>query len=105
MKLLVSHFHQGEGKFPTFSAGTAVRLGSECVNYPNWFACEIDGWKTFVPSHFISENKLICDYNPTELVAAQGERVELLELHYQWAIVKRENEIGWLPCEILRVIG
>ncbi|WP_419693072.1 hypothetical protein ACNHE2_04165 [Mannheimia haemolytica] len=52
MKLLVSHFHQGEGKFPTFSAGTAVRLGSECVNYPNWFACEIDGWKTFVPSHF-----------------------------------------------------
>lgn len=27
MKLLVSHFHQGEGKFPTFSAGTAVRLG------------------------------------------------------------------------------
>lgn len=104
MKLLVSKNHLGEGVFSTFLAGTEVKIKAECSRYPNWFACEISGYQTFVPSHFVVDNKLACDYNPTELVVEKGEIVELLALHYQWVIVKRGVDIGWLPCEILRKI-
>ena len=102
MQLITVNDHQGESKFPLFPKGTAVKILAECENYPNWLSAEIEGHFVYVPDHFIEKNQLVIDYNPTELVVEKGEVVELLELHYEWALVQKENEIGWLPCKILR---
>lgn len=101
MRLIVTKFHRGEGQFPLFPKGSVVKLKAECPQYLNWFECEIDGYSTYAPRHFIQQNQLIRDYNPTELVANENDIVELLELHYEWALVQRNSEIGWLPCNIL----
>lgn len=104
MKLITTQPHQGEGVFPTFPKGTEVAIIAECRRYPHWLSCMIDGFSTYVPRHFVMHKRLVQDYNPTELVVSENEVVELLELHYQWALVKRHNEVGWLPCEILTSI-
>lgn len=93
--------HSGEGIFPTFKKGTKVECLAPCKEYPNWFSCKIDQYNTFVPIDFVENNCLLCDYNPTELIVKQGDEVVLLSIYYQWAIVQKENEIGWLPCHIL----
>lgn len=102
MKLYVSQNHRGEGKFPTFPKGTRVVNLSPCSNYPNWFSCEIVGMKTYVSADFLEGNVLNRDYNPTELMVQVGDSVELLEVHFQWALVRFREEIGWLPFSILR---
>lgn len=102
MLLTVIQNHQGEGLFPTFSIGTFVNHMVPCENYPNWFSCEIEGYKTYVPKHFVVDNRLIVDYNPTELVVKAGDQVILLALHYQWALVDYGGQVGWLPVELLR---
>lgn len=102
MQLITTSAHQGEGAFLTFEQGTDIKLISACERYLNWYQAEIQGHLTYVPTHFIEQGKLVCDYNPTELVVRENEIVELLALHYEWALVKRENEIGWLPCRILK---
>lgn len=101
MRLTVTKSHQGEGQFPLFPKGSVVNIKAECSQYPNWLACEIAGYDTYVPRHFVEQNQLVRDYNPTELVVTKNEIVELLELYYEWALVQRNDEVGWLPCEIL----
>lgn len=100
--LTTTQAHQGEGQFPLFSCGSQVKQVSACEHYLNWFQCEIEGYLTYVPLHFIQDGKLIRDYNPTELSVRENELVRLLELHYEWAMVQRESEVGWLPCKILK---
>ncbi len=102
MKLKVIENHIGEGQFPMFIKGTQVNNLQPCAVYPNWFSCEIEGYKTYVPSHFVENNTLLVDYNPTEIDIEANELVELLELHYQWAVVSYKDAIGWLPVEKLR---
>ena len=94
-----------EGIFPTFVKGTEIKALTPCRKYPNWYACEIEGYHTYEPEHFVRANHLVTDYNPTELAVVKGDIVELLELHYQWALVSKGKEIGWLPCEILVTSG
>ncbi|MGT2895000.1 hypothetical protein ACVRZR_01260 [Streptococcus entericus] len=100
--LKVTKAHQGEGSFPTFSIGTPVHHMIPCEKYPNWFSCDIVGHKTYVPNHFVVANRLIVDYNPTELVVTVGDQVAMLECHDQWALVDHDGQIGWLPVEILQ---
>ncbi len=101
MKLYVYQDHKGEGEFPTFRKGTRVDNLSSCSNYPQWFSCDIEGWQTYVPIHFLDRQMLNCDYNPTELAVKEGDVVELLSVHFQWALVIYRGEVGWLPFEIL----
>ncbi|AHG74294.1 hypothetical protein QMO40_03565 [Mannheimia bovis] len=101
MKLKITVDHKGEGAFPLFKQGSKIHLGKECDRYPNWFSCEIAGYTTYVPRHFVAQGKLLCDYNPTELAVKKDEIVNLIELCYGWAIVERDKDVGWLPCDIL----
>lgn len=104
MKVTVMTDHQSEGIFPTFAKGVPVEHLSPCAKYPNWHQCQILGHNTYVPSHFVNNHHLATDYNPTELTVVKGDIVEVLEIHYAWAIVRHNDEVGWLPCEILASI-
>ncbi|QGM81721.1 hypothetical protein A6A10_08685 [Otariodibacter oris] len=104
MKLCVIESHNGEGKFPTFSKGSVIKNLALYEKYPNWYACQINGYDTYVPIDFITNDTLNQNYNPTELQIKKGEVVELLALYYQWAYVKYQDQNGWLPCHILRSI-
>lgn len=105
MELKVIANHQGEGVFPTFKKGSCVNMKAPCREYLNWYVCEIEGYSTYIPVHFVEDNQLLVDYNPTELVIQANEVVELSELHYQWALVRYKNQVGWLPTQILKSIS
>lgn len=94
MQLVVCQNHKGEGEFPTFRKGTRVDNLSSCLNYPQWFSCDIEGWQTYVLIHFLDQQILNCDYNPTELEVKEGDVVELLSVHFQWAVVQHQEEVG-----------
>ncbi|MGF6148216.1 Uncharacterised protein [Kingella potus] len=89
------------GVFPTFAKGSAVENLAPCPQYPNWFACRIAGRDTYVPACFVADGRLLCDYNPTELRVSKGDKVMLAAVCYQWALVGKDGETGWLPFEIL----
>lgn len=103
MILDVTADHDGTGVFPTFVKGSIVESLAPCPKYPNWFACRIEGWETYIPVDFINKGHLLCDYNPTELFVNKGDKVVLVAVHYQWALVDKEGQVGWLPLEILTV--
>ena len=73
MKVKVINEHLGEGSFPSFSIGTPVIMNEACTHFINWYACEIEGYKTYVPDCFVNDGKLVRDYNPTELVQKEGD--------------------------------
>ncbi|WP_086351118.1 hypothetical protein [Candidatus Enterococcus clewellii] len=103
MKLVVTERHLGEGIFPVFSAGSKVTELNPCKKYKNWTAGTIDGYPTYLPLDYLNKDILTRDYNPTELVASENSIVELLEVVYEWALVKNQDgSIGWLPFEILK---
>jgi hypothetical protein len=100
MIVKVIHEHQGEGIFPCFPKGTNVTLGEGGTHFLNWYACKIDGYKTYVPDCFVSGGTLVKDYNPTELVQKAGDVLVVQEIVYAWLLAKNENdEIGWIPAE------
>ena len=100
MTVKVTAQHSGEGAFPTFAKGTAVVLGEECTHFLHWYPCTIDGHETYVPESFVSDGKLIRDYNPTELVAEVGDILEVHETVYAWLMATNESGIsGWIPAE------
>lgn len=101
MKLYALQSHQGEQDFPTFSRGTLVENLAPCARYAHWFSCSIDGYATYVPDIFVENGCLNRDYNPTELQVVQGDEVSLMALYFGWALVRKGEQIGWLPCEIL----
>ena len=40
------------------------------------------------------------DYNPTELVAEDGDVLEVREIVYAWLIATNERDVtGWIPAE------
>ena len=103
MKVKVIADHLGEGKFPTFPKGTEVKkIDKEiCSHFLNWWGCEINGYATYIPKHYVSDGKLTRDYNPTELVQKAGDILEVKEIAYAWFIATNEEEItGWIPAEV-----
>ncbi len=92
--------HLGEGAFPTFPEGTRVILKDACTHYLHWYACEIDGYQTYVPEAFVRDGRLVRDYNPTELIQKEGDSLEVGEIINAWLIAKNENgATGWIPAE------
>ena len=98
MQLLVMENHEGEGIFPLFTKGTAVNNVQPCEVSTHWFSCVINGHETYIPDIYIADGVLVCDYNPTELIAEKGQTVILMDIVYEWLYVKdmKGNE-GWLP--------
>ena len=106
MKLVVTKRHLGEGIFPTFEAGTKVHALSPCKHYHNWTAGTLNGYETYLPMDYIDGGVLMRQYNPTELVATENSVVELIEVVYEWALVKdAHGTIGWLPFAKLKSLA
>ncbi len=101
MVLKVMTKHEGEGIFPTFLKGTAVKQMNPCKAFKFWSSCEIEGYKTYIANDYVSNGILIRDYNPTELIASKGDEVLLKEVAYDWAFVTKQDKEGWLPFSIL----
>lgn len=70
-----------------------------CPEYDHWFACEIEGYRTFVSEYLVRENRLLVDYNPTEMVAEAGAEFRLVSVCGEWLYVENptSQEAGWLP--------
>ncbi|MBL1228646.1 hypothetical protein IW492_05285 [Enterococcus sp. BWB1-3] len=103
MKLVVTERHLGEGVFPTFSEGTIVTNLTLCEHYHNWTGGTIEGYDTYFPVDYIDGDTLTREYNPTELIATENSIVELIEVVYEWALVKDQHgTIGWLPFSKLK---
>jgi len=101
MKVKVIVNHPGEGKFPTFLKGKKVILKEACTHFLYWYACEIDGYQTYVPEIFVNEGMLIKDYNPTELVQKIGDVLEVKKIANAWFLATNEEGItGWIPAEV-----
>ena len=97
MLLLVTESHEGQGEFPLFKKGSAVRELEGNPDYPNyaeeiwgsrsnphWLACIIDGQNFFIPDIYVTNGVLNRDYNPTELVVEEGQKVTLLNIVFEW---------------------
>lgn len=101
MKVKVIQVHAGEGQFPSFKEGTSVKVGdAECVEFPHWWPCEIEGYKTYIPEVFVVNGKLNREYNPTELVQDIGDILEVREIVNSWLLATNDKgETGWIPAE------
>jgi hypothetical protein len=100
MKVRVISEHLGEGQFPAFEKGSKVSLKKACAHYLHWFACDIEGYQTYVPEIFVHEGILTRKYNPTELIQKTGDILEVQEIVYAWLIATNENGVtGWIPAE------
>jgi len=101
MKVKVIAQHLGEGQFPTFPMGTAVKLTAEQdEHFLHWYPCDIDGHDTFVPECFICNGRLVRDYNPTELIQEAGDILTVQEIVYAWLIATNDKGVtGWIPAE------
>jgi len=101
LKVKVVKDHPGEGQFPCFKKGTTVVIAQEeDIYFPGWYACEIDGHKTYAPGIFVQDEKLTRDYNPTELTQTVGDILEVREIVHAWLVATNQNGItGWIPAE------
>ncbi|WP_018753184.1 hypothetical protein [Paenibacillus sanguinis] len=103
MRLTVTEDHKGEGNFPTFPAGSTITNIAPCKRFKNWVEGTVEEYTTYFPTDYIKQGKLICNYNPTELIVFQDSTVNLLQVVYEWALVEDEaGTIGWLPFEKLK---
>ena len=103
MKVKVIKNHIGEGQFPDFEKGTAADIAKEGdSHFLHWHACEIAGYKTYMPDIFVCDGKLIRDYNPTELNQAAGDILEVKEIVYAWLLATNTQGVtGWIPAEVV----
>jgi hypothetical protein len=100
IKVKVIARHSGEGEFPTFPKGTNISMGEECTHFRHWYPCTINGHETYVPESYVCDGKLVCDYNPTELIADEGDILEVREIVNAWLIATNSTGItGWIPAE------
>jgi hypothetical protein len=100
MKAVVIKSHPGEGLFPEFEQGTPVTLKEACTHFLHWYACEIQGYDTYVPTCFVRDGVLTRRYNPTELVQEEGDLIEVREIVYAWLLATNKDGItGWIPAE------
>ena len=86
--------------FPTFPQGIPVKMAAEQDEFfRGWHEAEIDSHQTFVPFHFVEDDKLIVDYNPTELRGAVGDIIAIHEIHQAWLLATNitTGQTGWIP--------
>ena len=103
MRVKVIKKHLGEGQFPTFKRGIGVVLAKEeDTHFLNWYACNIEGYETYVPISFVCDGELNRDYNPTELVQEVGDVLDVKEIVFAWLIATNAQGVtGWIPAEIV----
>ena len=101
VKVIRSSRWEHPGEFPTFEKGTPVTLAKEGdMDFLGWHACDIEGYKTYVPKIFICDGKLTRDYNATELTQEEGESLEVQEIAYAWLLATNDKRVtGWIPAE------
>ena len=100
MQVRVIKRHAGEGVFPVFIKGTQVILREETNHYPHWYACEIEGYQTYIAYSFVDDGRLTKDYDPTELVQDVGDILDVQEIVYDWLLARNDKGItGWIPVE------
>ena len=81
------------GEFPMFAKETPIDVANdEDTDFLGWYACNIEGYETFVPKVFVTDGKLARDYNPTELMSGFAAfwvrpKVRLQPLAYGLALV------------------
>ena len=94
-------------KFPTFAKGIPVTISEvEDKDFLGWYACEIDGHKTYVPKIFVCDGKLTKDYNPTELIQDIGDVLEVEEIIGAWLLATTDKEVtGWIPAECVKSVN
>ncbi len=99
LRLKVIESHEGEGTFPLFEKGTFVALQEQCPDYEHWFPCTIDGHETYISEYLLEGDRLLADYNPTELAAEIGTELVLIALYGAWLRVENPatQEKGWFP--------
>jgi len=93
--------HEGEGQFPTFLMGAKVKMNPVAdEHFLHWHACVIEGHQTYAPASFVDDDTLRRDYNPTELVAKQGDVLEVREIVNAWLYARNATGVtGWIPAE------
>ena len=103
VKIILPLFTEWErGIFPTFAKETKVAIKQEDKDFRGWHEAEIEGHQTFIPKHFVSDGKLVRDYNPTELVGEVGDLVEVQEIHHAWLLATDEQgTTGWIPSAVV----
>jgi len=102
MRVKVIKKHLGEGQFPVFVKGTPVTVKEECTHFLHWYACDIEGYQTYVPKTFVCNGKITRDYNPTELTQEEGDIVDVQEIVYAWLLATNDKGItGWIPAEVV----
>jgi len=88
------------GDFPNFIKGTQVLLAEEATHFLGWYACDIEGYKSYVPKTFVDEGKLMRDYNPTELIQEVGDVLAVEEIVFAWLLATNDKGVtGWIPAE------
>ncbi len=97
MIIKVVENHDGEGTFPTFETESEVIIIEDCQFYLNWQKCIIDEYETYIPKNYVTNNKLNCDYNPTELICKIGDEVIIDKIVFGWIYGKCDNQVGWIP--------
>lgn len=98
MKVIVNKAHISEGKFPVFKSGTSLEIVDKCTGFYAWYSCIINNYKTYIHEDYFENGKLTGEYNPTELDAAEGEKLQVLELKNNWLYCKTETgAYGWIP--------
>ena len=109
MKVKVTRSYRWEhpGQFPTFEKGTPVTIAQEeDTDFSGWYACDIAGYKPFVPKLFVCDGKLTRDYNPTELIQEIGDILEVKEIINAWLFVTNvKGAAGWYPAECVTSVN
>ena len=105
MRLLVMDDFDGKewGLFPLFPKGTTIDEVKEDVDKESihWFPCVIAGYEFWAPDHYVTENTLNREYDPTSMTVEKGQEVTLLEVAFEWFYVKNQDgESGWIPASI-----
>ena len=94
------------GEFPNFKKGTPVTISEEDTSFLGWHACEIAGYKPYIPKIFVFDGKLTRDYNPTELIQEVGDTLEVREIVYAWLLATNDSGVtGWIPAECVASIN
>jgi len=104
MKLVVLERFDGPafGVFPVFPKGTALEVVGKDDECPHWFPCIINGMGFWTPDIYMEDGVLNRDYNPTSLLVEQGQAVTLIDLVFEWLLVKDESgKEGWLPARVV----
>ena len=99
-KIIKNPFEEWERiEFPTFRKGTEVVMIKASEHF-NWYEAEIKDKEIFVPKHFVNDNKLNRDYNPTELDSKIGDVIDIKEVHTLWLLAEdTQGNAGWILAE------